>query len=104
VDTPDSSPAVGREQDFAAQCARILATPPGDGVFREEHVLPTGERVTHGVPFAIGLASLHFAGRYRVRFGPVPAWVEPLHPYHRRLLCELALTTGVALPEQPPPS
>ncbi|MEN6620137.1 MAG: hypothetical protein ABFD50_01100 [Smithella sp.] len=70
----------------------------GMGNFIQEHILPSGFKITHHFSFATGLCSQQEMYRYRSKFGEPPRWLKFCHPYHRSKLCEIALETNTCLP------
>lgn len=88
--------------NFQTRIAQLLALTPGGGAFREHHTADDGTKITHECSQAAGLGSIAHASQYVSRFGPLPRWVAVLHPYHRMLLCKLAVERGFELPSLRP--
>lgn len=89
-------------EDLERRVAQLLALSPGGGAFREHNTADDGTTITHQCSYATGTGSIHYASQYVSRFGSLPKWVSVLHPYHRMVLCKLALERGCELPSQRP--
>lgn len=95
------------QEKFQDQIRLILETEVQAGSLKKSGLDQNGIPYVHRFSFAAGMGSLQSQSKYRKLFRDnfghdLPDWVEHLHPYHIRLLCELALESLMALPDNHP--
>ena len=87
------------EADFVKKIDLILSERNGWGSFVSVNSVTLE---THQVSLATGLAREFSLKEYQKVFGPIPSWVELLHPAKQHSLCSVAVRLNMVLPSERP--
>ena len=87
------------EADFVKKIDIILSERDGWGSFVSVNSVTLE---THQVSLATGLAREFSLKEYQKVFGPIPSWVELLHPAKQHSLFSIAVRLNMTLPSERP--
>ena len=88
------------KQNLEFSIHEILKLPTQSGSFGFQKKFPSGNSVKFSCSWSTGLFCLDMLQKYNNQFSETPVWLYLCHPYHCVLLCKLAITNSIKLPNK----